>query len=436
MPEILNSVFTPIASFYLFHTFSKIKPKKDFILALISFAVLHTSVNWFIDIMPIRFVLTFICVFILSLGFTMKTPHRILLTSVFIAITAIADVLATLFSVVFLDVSINQTYNEPFFSLGVLQTFTIVFTTLFLIHHTKHQQFSNSYSKKTAILYLLPAATILANWTGYVIVRNFDLSKGLELLLIANSFVLILINFIVFYISDNIYNQLQYEYKLRIAEEMILEQSKKYLSLVENNVEIRGIKHDHRNFIVGAITNLEQENYDELKTHLEEQLDTLEKVSYISPTAPIFETIIEYKQKEAQKYGIKIICDTNVQGIFEFDSVDFAIIFGNLIDNAIEATSKIEDIKSRDIDVFIELRNNYILLSVTNPVKKDINIHELKTTKPDQKNHGFGLLSVQKIVDKYNGSLLLKCQDNKFEASIILSQLEISNCGAQNAKRV
>ena len=421
-PEILNTVFTPLASFYLFHTFTNIKNKAKFLLALIAFTALYTSVNWFVEIMPIRLALTFICVFVLSLGFMMKTSYRFLLSGVFMAIIAIADVLAVTSQLLFFEVSISQTYDEPYFSLGVLQTFIIVFTALFLIHHAKHHQFTNTYSKKIKILYLLPLATILANWTEYAIVCNFDLSTGLELLLIANLFVLILTNFIVFYVSDNIYNQLQYEYKLRVAEELITQQSKKYASLIKDSEEIKRIKHDQRNFVLGAITELDQNKYETLKSHLNEQLEVLKKFSHSKSDYPIFDVIIEHKQKEAKKYGITITHDINALVTPQVDNIDFAIIIGNLLDNAIEATAIIENLECKTIDFFAEISIEHILISITNPVDKEIDVNQLNTSKPDPKNHGLGLLSVNKIVDKYSGSLILKCQDGIFEASIMLPQ--------------
>ncbi|MBQ8235750.1 MAG: ATP-binding protein, partial [Clostridia bacterium] len=106
----------------------------------------------------------------------------------------------------------------------------------------------------------------------------------------------------------------------------------------------------------------------------------------------------------------------------QVDNIDFAIIIGNLLDNAIEATAKIKEPKSKTIEVFIEATNHHVLISITNPVDKDINVHQIDTTKKDQKNHGFGLLSVRKIVDRYKGSFILKCQDGIFEASVMLPQ--------------
>lgn len=421
-PKILNVIFTPLASLYLFHTFSKIKNKASIVQALIVFEILYIPINLYVNTTPLRFALSSVCVFILSLGFIMKISQRFLLSGIFVALFAISDVLAVVSQMLLFNISTTQSYTEPYFSLGVLQTFIIVFTALFLIHHTKHHQFANARSKKAWILYLLPLATILTNWTEYAIVCNFDLSTGVELLLVANLFVLILTNFIVFYISDNIYDQLQYEYKLRVAEELISEQSKKYASLIEESAEIKRIKHDQHNFILGAITELNQNKYDTLKIRLSEQLETLKKFSHGKSNDPIFDVVIEHKQKEAEKYGITISRDINTTTTPQVDSIDFAIIIGNLLDNAIEATLKTKSSKSKTIEIFTEISIDHILISITNPVDEEIDVNQLNTTKPDQKNHGFGLLSVNKIVEKHSGSLILKCQDGIFEASIMLPQ--------------
>ena len=421
-PEILNTVFTPLASIYLFHTFSEIKNKVKFLLVLTAFAVFYTSAIWCIDSMPLRFALTFICIFILSLGFVMKTPFRFLLSGIFIAVFSISDVLTLILQQLFFNISTEKSYTEPYYSLGVLQTFIILFTVLFFIHHTKHRRFANVYSKKIGILYSLPLATVLAISIEYAIAYNFELSTGFKLLLIANGFVLILTNFIAFYFSDNIYDKLQYEYRLRIAEEMISEQSKKYASIIEESAEIKQIKHDQRNFILGAITDLKQNRYETLEKRLNSQLETLEKFKYSNSDHVVFDIIIESKQTEAEKQGITIFRDIHALNMPQVDNIDFAIIIGNLLDNAIEATAKIKEPKSKTIEVFIEATNHHVLISITNPVDKDINVHQIDTTKKDQKNHGFGLLSVRKIVDRYKGSFILKCQDGIFEASVMLPQ--------------
>ena len=65
-----------------------------------------------------------------------------------------------------------------------------------------------------------------------------------------------------------------------------------------------------------------------------------------------------------------------------------------------------------------------MFLTVTNPVAKNIEIHNntIQTTKHDKINHGFGIHSIQKVVDKYEGELALSCEDCLFKTEITLNK--------------
>lgn len=64
-----------------------------------------------------------------------------------------------------------------------------------------------------------------------------------------------------------------------------------------------------------------------------------------------------------------------------------------------------------------------MFLTISNPVTENIKIHNntIQTTKQDKSNHGFGLYSLQKIVDKYDGTLTFSCVDNVFECEVTLN---------------
>ena len=49
-----------------------------------------------------------------------------------------------------------------------------------------------------------------------------------------------------------------------------------------------------------------------------------------------------------------------------------------------------------------------ILIKIVNPVDENFNldiIKENKTTKEDKENHGFGLITINNIISKYNGNI-------------------------------
>ncbi len=58
-----------------------------------------------------------------------------------------------------------------------------------------------------------------------------------------------------------------------------------------------------------------------------------------------------------------------------------------------------------------------MFLTISNPVAENIKIHNntIQTTKQDKANHGFGIYSLQKIVDKYNGTLTLSYENELFK---------------------
>ena len=59
------------------------------------------------------------------------------------------------------------------------------------------------------------------------------------------------------------------------------------------------------------------------------------------------------------------------------------------------------------------------LLSV-NKVKEKLDIKNLKTTKVQKNEHGYGLKGIETLVLKYNGDLSISCENNEFTLSCIL----------------
>lgn len=84
--------------------------------------------------------------------------------------------------------------------------------------------------------------------------------------------------------------------------------------------------------------------------------------------------------------------------------MDLFVIISNLIDNAIEAETKLEHIQ-KEIIIYIYTENNQIGVIIRNRIdssvlKKNPNY---KTEKSDHKNHGIGLQSVRYYIEKNNG---------------------------------
>lgn len=110
--------------------------------------------------------------------------------------------------------------------------------------------------------------------------------------------------------------------------------------------------------------------------------------------------------------------------VVQLDFIDPTVIcplFGNLLDNAIEGAEKCSDYKF--ITVQIEKFNaQFVVLSIKNSCQPAMQKRHglFLTTKPDKDKHGYGLKSVQKIVEEQGGTVEFNCSANVFRATVLL----------------
>lgn len=138
----------------------------------------------------------------------------------------------------------------------------------------------------------------------------------------------------------------------------------------------------------------------------------------------VLDTILTEKSLKCSSNDIQLICVADGKILNFMKDEDIYSLFGNALDNAIEATLKCHDIEKRIIDVELYSSGNLITISISNPnVEKIILKDGLPlTTKNDHNSHGYGMKSIRYIVEKYNGNLIIDCNNNIFVLSILLSK--------------
>lgn len=98
--------------------------------------------------------------------------------------------------------------------------------------------------------------------------------------------------------------------------------------------------------------------------------------------------------------------------------IDVTTIWGNLLDNAIEACETVS--QKRYISIWINTFHEMVSITIKNscnPVKWKRNT----PVSQKGKNRGIGLLNVRKSVEKYDGNMILKEQDGAFIVEILLN---------------
>ena len=139
----------------------------------------------------------------------------------------------------------------------------------------------------------------------------------------------------------------------------------------------------------------------------------------------IVDAILTEKQEKATTINTVITFNGTItaNGIA---ATDLCVIFGNTLDNAIEACEKFNSNEEKSILVTCKCSSGFMFLTIVNPVVKNIEIHNnvIQTTKQNKSNHGFGLYSLQKIVDKYDGTLNISCKDCLFKIKVVMNYID------------
>ena len=97
-------------------------------------------------------------------------------------------------------------------------------------------------------------------------------------------------------------------------------------------------------------------------------------------------------------------------------------LFGNALDNALEAVTKIENPEGRMISLRSNSRGGMIVLQVENTFAGDVSLTDdaLPHTTKTGSGHGFGLRSIQRIAEKHGGTMTLRTEEGVFRLTVVM----------------
>lgn len=174
---------------------------------------------------------------------------------------------------------------------------------------------------------------------------------------------------------------------------------------------IKSIYHDMKNHIL--LMESEREEKQEWISDIKKKIMKYE--DFYRTGNRFLDIILRDKIEMAQSDNINIEDDINMEGIEILDPFDISIIFGNLIDNAIEACKLVKDMEMRVINISARKRNQLLIIHVTNPEPEDRG--EVMRKKGI---HGYGLKNVNDVVKKYGGEISIEEKESQFVVSIII----------------
>ena len=185
--------------------------------------------------------------------------------------------------------------------------------------------------------------------------------------------------------------------------------------------KMRGWRHDYRNHIQTMKVLAAEGDLDALKKYLDKLDEDLNTVDVVVKTGnKMTDAILNSKISLAKSKGINVIADAKVPVELKMSDIDLCIVIGNLFDNAIEASLALPE-QERLIRLYMDIKNTQLYMCLTNFTS----VKKLKkqggryvTTKGEA--HGFGLVRVDDIIERYGGYISRNSEDGAFTTEIML----------------
>ncbi|MDE6386266.1 MAG: GHKL domain-containing protein [Lachnospiraceae bacterium] len=190
-----------------------------------------------------------------------------------------------------------------------------------------------------------------------------------------------------------------------------------YQMLEEQYCSLERLRHDLKNHIIGLQRLIANQEWDKMSDYLHKMADSgdIECADDLTGKS-IVDALLYYKKSNFSRLRDSLgspdflwECDVHIPPECPIADFDLCVIFGNLLDNALEACQKLPAKADHFIKIHAHMVKKCLLIEITNSAK----------ITPDCQK-GIGLRNVKDTLDKYNGTLNIYTDNSTFRISILL----------------
>ena len=272
------------------------------------------------------------------------------------------------------------------------------------------------------LLVLILLVDILLNAVSVWIRNSYNLTHEYDVFIYLYDIILyiysILSCFLVLYIQFSMMSIKNMERELENISQA-LHQSQKQYDINKENINLINIKCHDLKYQVSKFVDrgIDKETVTEIK-NLISIYDT-----NIKTGNEVLDIILTEKGLACQAKGISLTCMADCKKLHYMREGELYTLFGNILDNAMEAVMQIDEEEKRCISVNAREVKNYISISVKNYYNGEVRFSPDGlpiTTKGDTAYHGFGMMSIKAVVEKYKGTFSVVCDRGIFKLNIML----------------
>lgn len=242
---------------------------------------------------------------------------------------------------------------------------------------------------------------------------------------IISGLLLLLLIYMIFEIYDRMVDDAEAQEKNLLYEQELELLNRHAKEREAYDMEMRRLRHDMKNHMSSLMGMLQGNDAKQAEEYVRGMLQgTLEcNADGVSRTGnAIVDSLVNHKCGIARAEGIAFEASVFLPAELPFQGGHLTIVFGNLLDNALEACLEVEEGK-RYVTLGASYEKEVLMIAVTNPYcgerRKD-RAGKYVTTKKDRRSHGLGLSSVEQAAEAYRGQVDADGRDGVFRVSVVM----------------
>lgn len=410
---LLFSFFIEAVVFYQYAFFLFI-PKHSFFQRLLLLSLLYTSL-FFSSIFGIVWIN--LTLFFLANFLFLYTQYRLTLLSAIFHSAMLSVIMGVTESVAFAFTPLPTMLkkDEAFIPFVIFSKALYFLIVVLMAHITRLKSGKQTkHNDSTLLLLLIPTSSVFILLSLLMYIINFPVVFPFNLMFVLSTTFLLLINLLVFQINQ--YNQKK---SMEFTEMQLLLQKKsdliKYHEMLLSQHENQSILiHDIKKHLQSVLLLNKQKEPEKIDSYIRQLIDSsdLRESVRICDNEMLNAILCQYK-RQCDSYHIAFHTDIRSGSVQNISHRDLTSLFCNLLENAVTAATPIP--------------NSYIELSVqkkkTAPILLIVLINSCRfspdfnqngmpvSNKTDNGRHGFGVRSIQKVVDQYHGNMRMYYDD-------------------------
>lgn len=342
--------------------------------------------------------------------------------------------MAKFFEVFYLTYGLHRVYVQVsfsfYFNLFQCLILMITYPLIWIFFRRKISHVMQTHNKAWGYLWIIPLVY-------YIISLAFG---AMNAALIAQwQFVVFnLVSFFGFYLIYYVVIEMleQSEKNIILAEsnevitQQLLFQSEYYKKFGECIEETRKGEHDLRHHLNAVLGLIHQKNVVKAESYISELLGSRLSIADILHCGnDAVNAIVGYYANICKLVGIDFSIEIIVPEDLEIDETDLCVVFGNVLENALEACRRIT-VGERFIKLNSQFIGNKLYIVVDNPFSGEVRFKNgVYLSQKREAASGIGIISVMAIAEKYDGDAIFETNDQIFRVSVFLANKSHKKAG-------